>query len=563
MEFRAVQFTSTSKEVYPDCLLLNYDTPRDLETFRDKAHLPSALVVTFDSLSELGQFKDLVIDRGLKNPKKELYRYLSGVDQSRIPLIAGSYSSDSRVKQGVRAMLRHATRGNGPTLSFVGVESQVFDQLWEKSTKHKLLKQKSVSKSATAPGQDTDIFTWLINELGAQCEVPVDLCDIYIGNSEEADLVRRLIIRAAENTAPILILGDTGTGKEIVARQIHGRSIRQSDPFIPVNCGGIPMDLLESELFGHVEGAFTGAARDKVGLWQAAREGTLFLDEIGELSQVNQAKILRALEDGKIRRVGDTKQIKVSARIIAATNRDLFTMVQAGRFREDLYYRLSGFFIRTPALRNHPEDVALIAQYLWKKITGDPQRQLPRELVQELSLHSWPGNVRELKMVLNHLFNLFPNENLGKQHLRGVSFLAGRSDRKATESVTDKDLILHRASCLRHLKHSHEVIDATEHLLKKMLSYKKRDSRSNARLQTALNLRIHEFEKLCRNPLLFHGQQTFSDVNNLKGRITWLLGLLRKNRKEAISYWKMEVAGSFKKAFEMVFSEIEKLLAES
>ena len=375
--------------------------------------------------------------------------------------------------------------------------------------------------------------------------------------------MRRLIMRAAENSAPILVLGDTGTGKEIVARQIHGRSIRQSGPFIPVNCSGIPHELLESELFGHVKGAFTGAAMDKTGLWQAASGGTLFLDEIGELTLVNQAKILRALEDGKIRRVGDTREIKVDARIIAATNRDIFNMMKTGRFREDLYYRLYGFFIRTPALRKNPQDIANIAQDLWHKITDDHKRSLPRELIDELSAHSWPGNVRELKMVLNNLFNLFPNENLNKQHLRGVSFLAGRSNRSPSRPVSEKDIVLHRASCLRHLKRAHEVIDATEHILKQVLSKKKSDGRSLSRVHTSLNLRIHEFEKLCRDPLLFHGQKTFTDVNNLKGRITWLLGLMRKSPKEARKYWSLEVADSFRTAIEKVFSEIEKLLAEN
>ena len=549
--------------IVSDCLLLEFSKPQDLETFRDAARLPSGLVMTLQSAARLEKFKDIVITRGLKNKSKGLSDYLKNPDPAKIPLITGTYTSAGRAEQGMRTMIGHAASGDGPALFILGIDAAVFDDLWAKSAKHNLLKYRSGKIPADVTSDDIDISSWLLDEFGIQFDVPPDLCDIYIGNSDEVDLVRRLIIRATENNTPILILGDTGTGKEIVARQIHRRSDRQNGPFIPVNCGGIPNDLLESELFGHMEGSFTGATRDKVGLWQAASEGTLFLDEIGELSRVNQAKILRVLEDGRIRRVGGTNEIKVNARVIAATNRDLFNMVQAGRFREDLYYRLSGFFIRTPALKDHPEDIPLIAQFLWKKITGDPKRRLPQEMLKELSVRNWPGNVRELKMVLNRLFNLFPNENLAKQHLRGVSYLAERSDQSSLEPVTDKDLILHRAHCLSHLKRAHEVIDATEHILKKALSKKQVDARTADRLMMSLNLRIHEFEKLCRTPLLFHGRNTFTEVNKLRGRITWLLGLQRKNRREAVTYWKMEVTDSFRTAFQMIFSEIEKLLAES
>lgn len=162
----------------------------------------------------------------------------------------------------------------------------------------------------------------------------------------------------------MLILGDTGTGKELVARAIHDHSARRAKRFMLVNCGAIPYDLLESELFGHVKGAFTDATYDKPGLWELADKGTLFLDEIGDLHPNHQVKILRALEDKKIRPIGGTKEIEVDARIIAATNRDLFSMVQARQFREDLYYRLCPFPIYTPTLPDHPEDIPTITQTL-------------------------------------------------------------------------------------------------------------------------------------------------------------------------------------------------------
>ena len=195
-------------------------------------------------------------------------------------------------------------------------------------------------------------------------------------------------------------MGDTGTGKEIVARSIYENSERRRHDFVTVNCGAIPRDLLENELYGHVKGAYTDAKEDKSGLWEAAGEGVLFLDEIGDLQPEHQAKVLRALEDAEIRKLGATKGTKVKARIIAATNRDLHAMVQTGQFREDLYYRLRGFLIRTPALREHPDDIPLLAQHFWQKINHGKRKILPPEILTELKSCRWPGNARELKMML-------------------------------------------------------------------------------------------------------------------------------------------------------------------
>jgi transcriptional regulator with GAF, ATPase, and Fis domain len=166
----------------------------------------------------------------------------------------------------------------------------------------------------------------------------------------------------------VLVLGDTGTGKEVIARSIHNYSARASEKFVPVNCGAIPSELLESELFGHKRFTFTDAKYDKKGLWEITGNGTLFLDEVGDLALIHQVKILRALEENKIRPIGEVKEIRVNARVIAATNRDLFSMVKAGHFREDLYYRLRSFLLRTPGLRDHPEDIPTLARFFWKKI---------------------------------------------------------------------------------------------------------------------------------------------------------------------------------------------------
>jgi two-component system response regulator PilR (NtrC family) len=175
---------------------------------------------------------------------------------------------------------------------------------------------------------------------------------------------------------------------------------------VTVNCGGIPANLLESELFGHKKGAFTGALTDKDGLWTLASTGTLFLDEIGDLSRQHQVKILRALEDGKYRSVGGTDEIKSRARIVAATNRDLAKMVAAGQFREDLYYRLFTFRIRTPALRDHPDDIPEMAARFWQDIAKRECGPLPANVMEALKGYRWPGNARELRAFLINVYML-------------------------------------------------------------------------------------------------------------------------------------------------------------
>jgi two-component system nitrogen regulation response regulator NtrX len=232
-----------------------------------------------------------------------------------------------------------------------------------------------------------------------------------VGDSEGLETIRTLVTRVGPTNARVLITGENGSGKELVARAIHEASSRRKAPFIEVNCAAIPGELVESELFGHIKGAFTGAVSDQTGKFDAANGGTLFLDEIGDLALNAQAKILRALQEGVIVRVGDSKPIKVDVRVIAATNRDLATDIQEGRFREDLYHRLNVMHIEVPPLRDRSEDIpALVSHFVAvlgqgpgmapKPFTGDALRQLQRR--------HWPGNVRELRNAVERLLILSP-----------------------------------------------------------------------------------------------------------------------------------------------------------
>lgn len=213
------------------------------------------------------------------------------------------------------------------------------------------------------------------------------------------------IARVAPTRSTILIIGESGAGKELVARSIHQHSTRSAGSFVAINCGALTETLLEAELFGHVRGAFTGAVGDRKGLWEEAGGGTLFLDEVGETSPAFQVKLLRALQEGEIRRVGSSKAIKVDARILAATNRNLDQDVKAGKFREDLFYRLSVVTLRVPALKERRTDIPLLAEHFLAVVLereGHEKLTLSEESIRTLVAYSWPGNVRELESAIEY-----------------------------------------------------------------------------------------------------------------------------------------------------------------
>jgi two-component system response regulator AtoC len=233
-----------------------------------------------------------------------------------------------------------------------------------------------------------------------------------IGSSQPMHDVFKMVERVADTDSTILILGESGTGKELVARALHFNSRRQFAPFVPVNCSALPENLLESELFGHRKGAFTGAINDKKGLFQEADAGTIFLDEIGSMSPLLQSRLLRVLQEKEVRRVGDNLPVYVNVRVLAATNEPLEEKIKEGTFREDLYYRLNVIPITLPSLRERIEDIPLlISHFLKEKVhprNGKPY-QMTREAVAALSEHNWPGNVRELENAIERACALCEN----------------------------------------------------------------------------------------------------------------------------------------------------------
>jgi len=234
-----------------------------------------------------------------------------------------------------------------------------------------------------------------------------------IGESDAIVNIKNMIEKIAVTDARVLITGENGTGKEVVAKWLHEKSNRASNPFIEVNCAAIPSELIESELFGHEKGAFTSAHKQRKGKFEQANGGTLFLDEIGDMSLSAQAKVLRALQENKITRVGSDKNIKVDVRIIAATNKNLKTEISEKKFREDLFHRLSVIPIQVPSLNNRKEDIPLLAEHFISLICsehGVAKKEITKDAISELKKHDWTGNIREFRNVIERLIILCPND---------------------------------------------------------------------------------------------------------------------------------------------------------
>ena len=230
-----------------------------------------------------------------------------------------------------------------------------------------------------------------------------------VGEGKEIEMIKEMIEKVAPTDARVLITGANGTGKELVAHWVHEKSDRSSGPFVEVNCAAIPSELIESELFGHVKGAFTSAVKDRAGKFETANKGTIFLDEIGDMSLSAQAKVLRALQENKISRVGSDKDIKVDVRVVAATNKDLAKEIADGKFREDLYHRLAVILIKVPALNDRRDDIPLLVEHFASKIAneqGIAQKKFSAKAISLLKGYDWTGNIRELRNVVERLIIL-------------------------------------------------------------------------------------------------------------------------------------------------------------
>ena len=241
-----------------------------------------------------------------------------------------------------------------------------------------------------------------------------------IGESKQIKNVKSLIEKIAPTNAKVLILGPNGSGKELVARQIHSNSLRSDGPFIEVNCAAIPSELIESELFGHIKGSFTSAHKDRIGKFEAANEGTIFLDEIGDMSLSAQSKVLRAIQENKIQKVGSDKDIYVDTRVIAATNKNITELIKSNKFREDLYHRISVIELNVPPLNDRKPDIPLLIDYFIQQLTDQYDGRhlfIDETGIKKMTTYDWKGNVRELRNIVERLFILSESDQISEKEV--------------------------------------------------------------------------------------------------------------------------------------------------
>jgi DNA-binding NtrC family response regulator len=536
MQTSALRFQGYSKGEQPTPSELSFQSTQDLQEFR-AGNPQVAFVLPVEHLKQLREFKDAVIDRVRKNTNKGLSEYLLG--QKKIPIIDGNYGDIKKVKGGIRSLLENASQAGEDNLYLIGVETNVFQKLYSEASDRasisgKVRRTSRAFKAALTRDFAKDALLQLIGSY----RIPPRLSQAYVGGERDVQLVLQMAMAAAGSNGPVLILGETGTGKEIIAREIHSCGSRAALPFQVVNCAAIPTDLLESELFGHVKGAFTGALSDREGAFERVKGGTLFLDEIGDMPLRHQAKILRAIDGKPFFRVGGSTGILFKGRLVAATNRDISAMMVSNQFREDLYYRLRGLVIRTPALRNHPEDIRAVATHLWvNKIAGKKAKPLSEKVLRELKAYPWQGNVRQLKTVLSQAFALF-GEALRVEHIR-VLWLS-ESDLSQARQPAPQGLAPSGPLWVDHLDHLRqiqELINAIRENLSPLARRRLLEDSAVAAMQQSIQNRLDELNVLCHNQERLKSKSLEVAAPALSGLISsmrYLHILLQKDVENAI-----------------------------
>ncbi|MGB0422868.1 MAG: sigma-54-dependent transcriptional regulator [Flavobacteriales bacterium] len=358
------------------------------------------------SLKEILEYEDFQVDEaengeaGVKAASSTKYDII--FCDIKMPKMDGIEALDQMVKNEVDAPIVMIS-GHGTVETAVeALKKGAYDFIQKPLDLNRILVTLRNATDQSALVQETKILKRKINKT---------LSSNIIGESEAIKEIKHLIETVAPTDARVMVTGGNGSGKEMVARQLHEKSNRAASPFVEVNCAAIPSELIESELFGHEKGAFTSAIKQRKGKFEQADGGTLFLDEIGDMSASAQAKVLRALQENKITRVGGDKDIKVDVRIVAATNKDLRKEIEDGNFREDLYHRLGVIPIHVPLLKDRLDDIPLLAKFFIEQICneyGNPVKEITDGALKELQKGQWTGNIRELRNVIERLIILCP-----------------------------------------------------------------------------------------------------------------------------------------------------------
>jgi DNA-binding NtrC family response regulator len=456
MKIKSIKFFLTDNKFFSEQQIIEFKTGDSLPISINQAN-PVLLLVSKIDATTLIQ-REVVHHIGEKSESKGLAHHFSRKETDKIPLLeCYKYVFPGKLIAGIKAFLSTIKGSSRPVM--IASSARLFDLLWEIAEKKEEKLKQEISPEHFHNKETRARNQSMLKRLNEHVKEPSELQEKYIGNAESVQLVRKQMTVAARSDIPVLVMGDSGTGKEIVAREIHNISLRNKHPFKAINCGAISLELLELELFGCEKDVVGHGYPARTGVWEAAEHGTLFLDEIGDLSLYHQVKILRTAQENTIRRVGSNKEIPVHARIIAASNKNLFAMANSGLFRFDLFYRLNGIPIRTPRLRDHIEDIEPISQALWKGITQDNQATLFQDVLDFLKRFSWPGNVRELKMALSGLFALYHKTNPTVSDMQDTFVLQGHCLHNHDErAITGDPIRDHRVKCLQHLKTTHEVL---------------------------------------------------------------------------------------------------------
>jgi transcriptional regulator with PAS, ATPase and Fis domain len=341
--------------------------------------------------------------------------------------------------------------------------------------------------------------------------------EVFIGNSLKVKHARALIYRASMTDSPVLILGESGTGKDVIASQIFKNAAVYKKDFFRINCSALPETLLEGELFGYKKGIFTGAVTDKEGLFSAAENGTIFLDEIGDLSLSSQVKILHAVEKKEIRQIGSSRSKPVNVRIIAATNRNLDSMMMQGTFREDLYYRISTFRITSPPLREHPEDIPLLAESYWKRRLR--KGKLSAEFLDSLKSYSWPGNVRELNSLLNSVVDYFGDISPTPAHVEAIRKSRQEMLIQSVKTDSDDPSQLLRIKSQSILISVQNILRAVKIEMQPLISKSQGSRQSSSELENLkqfINRQSRILSDLCLEPAYFKQWEIFEATSNYR-----------------------------------------------
>jgi len=570
------------------CVLKSYDQKKKTKTFdfhffklvSDKPqHLvddlscdrPALYIIPQSDMDTIITRHDVITAVDVKNREIEIYRTF--INHDKIPLLTGNYSTAGRAETSMKSFVFRVTenreanhRINRFNAFILALDDNLLYRFFKKYSPEfaDQLKQK-IYNSAEIKRIDNHTSQYPMKNRPS--ESTHDIGKVLFGNSIQMVRIREQIIRAGQHTQNVLILGETGTGKSLAARAIHSNSICRDYPFTTFACGSVTGTLFESELFGHVKGAFTGAQSDRNGLWREAENGTLFFDEIGELPLDQQAKILVALDRNVVKPAGSDKEVAVNARLIFATNQDLDAMVQEGRFRDDLYWRIRYITIEMPPLRDQRDSIPFIASKLWETICCDKKdAPLSGEIMDMLKEINWPGNIRNLKAVLKSLY--WENVNKRPKDLQDLLAVLGAMQLSSSHiggscepGLEANEIDLHRVKCLRHLKKNEEWLRSCLKMFEPFF-LKNTGQKNMEHLDRRLLLnRSEQIKSMTNEPFLFYKEETFILINTLQGKLAYFSELIEnKLWTEAALYLNQELKDDFNKAQSLLFKSVQALL---